>query len=67
MRYYHNERLALYCQDNQIPLVEIASKLHDDHFGDELHPNDTGAQVIAQEVFLVLSEVRRAITSDDPS
>jgi lysophospholipase L1-like esterase len=59
MRDYHNERLASYCQDNQIPLVEIASKLHDEHFGDELHPNDEGAKVIAQEVFLVLSEVTR--------
>ena len=58
MRDYHNERLAAYCQDNQIPLVDIASKLRDEHFADELHPNDDGAQVIAQEVFRVLSEVR---------
>ncbi len=26
-------------------------KLHNEHFGDELHPNDDGAQVIAQEVY----------------
>jgi lysophospholipase L1-like esterase len=38
-------------------LVDIASKLRDEHFGDELHPNDDGAQVIAQEVFRVLNEV----------
>ena len=67
MRDYHNERLASFCQDNQIPLVDIASKLQDEHFGDELHPNDEGAKVIAQEVFLVLSEVRRAAATDDPS
>ena len=59
MRDYHNERLAAYCLENQIPLVDIASKLRDEHFADELHPNDEGAQVIAQEVFRVLSEVRK--------
>ena len=57
-RDYHNERLAAYCLENQVPLVDIASKLRDEHFADELHPNDEGAQVIAQEVFRVLSEVR---------
>ena len=43
MRDYHNERLAAYCQEGRIPLVDIASKLRDEHFGDELHPNDEGA------------------------
>jgi len=57
MRDYHNERLTGYCLKDQIPLVDIASKLRDEHFGDELHPNDEGAQVIATEVFRVLSEV----------
>jgi lysophospholipase L1-like esterase len=33
-----------------------ASKLRDKHFADALHPNDEGAQVIAQEVLRVLSE-----------
>jgi lysophospholipase L1-like esterase len=61
MRDYHNERLAAYCLERQIPLVDIASKLTDEHFGDELHPNDEGAQVIAQEVHRVLSELSRAI------
>jgi lysophospholipase L1-like esterase len=56
MRDYHNERLAGYCLDGRIPLVDIASKLQDEHFADELHPNDEGAQVIAQEVFRVLGE-----------
>ncbi len=49
MRDYHNERLAVNCREHQIPLVDIASKLRDEHFGDELHPNDEGAQVIATE------------------
>jgi lysophospholipase L1-like esterase len=57
MRDYHNERLAAYCLDGRLPLIDIASKLRDEHFGDELHPNDEGAQVIAQEVFRVLNEV----------
>jgi lysophospholipase L1-like esterase len=33
-----------------------ASKLRDEHFADELHPNDEGAKVIANEVFRLLSE-----------
>ena len=57
MRDYHNERLSAYCLENRVPLVDIASKLCDEHFADELHPNDEGAQVIAQEVFRVLCEV----------
>jgi lysophospholipase L1-like esterase len=62
MRDYHNERLAAYCRDGRLPLVDIASKLRDEHFGDELHPNDEGAQVIAEEVFRVLNEVRQGTT-----
>jgi len=58
-RDYHNDKLRGYCQEHQIPLVDIASKLRDEHFADELHPNDEGAQVIAKEVFSVLSEVRK--------
>jgi hypothetical protein len=58
-RAYHNERLAAYCLDGGIPLVDLATVLRDEHFADELHPNDGGAQVIAQEVFLVFSEVKK--------
>jgi lysophospholipase L1-like esterase len=58
-RDYHNDRLTAYCLENQVPLVDVATKLHDEHFADELHPNDEGAQVIAQEVFLVFSEVQK--------
>lgn len=58
MRDFHNERLATYCRDGRVPLVDIASKLRDEHFADELHPNEEGAHVIAQEVFRVLSQMR---------
>ena len=58
MRDYHNECLTAHCLENHVPLVDIASKLRDEHFADELHPNEAGAQVIATEVFRVLSEVR---------
>src|SRR5271165_5580234 len=57
-RDYHNECLTAHCLENHVPLVDIASKLRDEHFADELHPNEAGAQVIATEVFRVLSEVR---------
>ena len=50
-RDYHNDRLKAHCLENQIPLVDIASKLRDEHFADELHPNDEGAHVIALEVY----------------
>jgi lysophospholipase L1-like esterase len=57
-RDFHNEGLRAYCLEQQVPLVDIASKLRDEYFGDELHPNDEGAQVIAQQVFRVLCVAR---------
>ncbi len=57
-RDYHHDRLRAHCLENQVPLVDIASTLRDEHFADELHPNDAGASVIAQEVFRVLIELR---------
>ena len=62
MRDYHNERLTAFCLRDRIPLVEIASKLRDEHFADELHPNEAGAQVIAGEVDRVLVEMRKMDT-----
>jgi lysophospholipase L1-like esterase len=62
MRDYHNDRLRAYCQKNGTLLVDIASVLRDEHFGDELHPNDEGAQLIAEAVFRVLIEVRETLT-----
>jgi lysophospholipase L1-like esterase len=64
IRDYHNETLTVFCLKSRIPLVEIASKLRDEHFADELHPNEAGAQVIAEEVFRVLAEVRQGEEPD---
>jgi lysophospholipase L1-like esterase len=57
IREFHNDGVTAYCLEHQVPLVDIASKIRDEHFADELHPNDEGAQVIAQEVFQVLIEL----------
>ena len=53
-REYHNPRLSTFCDEHGIPLADICSLLHDEHFGDELHPNDRGAKMIAEAVFQVL-------------
>lgn len=53
-REYHNPRLSTFCDEQGIPLADICSLLHDEHFGDELHPNDSGAKIIAEAVFQVL-------------
>jgi acyl-CoA thioesterase-1 len=53
-RDYHNERLGEYCQGNDVPLADICSHLRDEHLGDELHPNEAGARIIAERVFEVL-------------
>jgi lysophospholipase L1-like esterase len=56
-RDYHNERLREFCLENTIPLVDICSHLRDEHFGDELHPNEAGARIIAEQVFGVLASI----------
>jgi lysophospholipase L1-like esterase len=53
-RDYHNGRLGEYCQQEDVSLVDIHCRLHDEHFGDELHPNRAGAEIIAAAVFSVL-------------
>jgi lysophospholipase L1-like esterase len=53
-RDYHNPRLRVFCEEHRIPMADICSLLHDEHFGDELHPNGSGAKIIAGEVFQVL-------------
>ena len=50
-RDYHNDRLGAYCLREQVPLVEIASKLRDEHFADELHPNDEGRRSSPRRFF----------------
>ena len=54
-RDYHNPRLKEFCEQQAIPLADICSRLTDEHFGDELHPNDAGAKMIGETVFTVLS------------
>ena len=56
-RDYHNGRLAEYCQQENVPLVDIHSCLSDQHFGDELHPNRAGAEIIAGAVFETLRSI----------
>jgi lysophospholipase L1-like esterase len=56
-RDFHNPRLKAFCEEHGIPLADIFSRLHDEHFGDELHPNGEGAKIIAEEVYGVLRSV----------
>ncbi len=58
-RDYHNARLKEFCDRQQIPLADICSRLVDEHFGDELHPNDQGAKIVAEEVFKILAAVHK--------
>lgn len=53
-REYHNPRLKAFCDELGIPLADICALLRDEHFGDELHPNRSGAKIIAEAVFQVL-------------
>jgi lysophospholipase L1-like esterase len=54
-RDYHNARSKEFCQEKQIPLADICSRLKDEHFADELHPNEQGAKIIAVKVFKTLA------------
>lgn len=58
-RDYHNGRLKAYCEQHGLPLADICSRLRDQHFGDELHPNEAGARIIAGEVFKVLAAIHK--------
>lgn len=49
-RDYHNRKLAEKFA-GKVPIVDICSKLKNEHFGDNLHPNEAGARIIAQEVY----------------
>ena len=55
-RDYRNAQLSSLVR-NEIPLADIRSQLHDEHIGDNLHPNEAGARLIADTVFDVLAEV----------
>ncbi len=62
-RDYHNARLKEFCGEQGIPLADIFSRLKDEHFADELHPNAEGAKIIAEEVFKVLAPLRKKESS----
>ncbi|OYT31825.1 hypothetical protein B6U93_02955 [Candidatus Woesearchaeota archaeon ex4484_78] len=53
-RDYHNQKLAE-AFSGKVKIIDICSKLKDEHFGDSLHPNKKGAEIIAKEVFKVLN------------
>ncbi len=59
-RDYHNGHLRRYCEQQRIPLADICSHLVDEHFADELHPNETGARVIAEQVYRALGNLLRS-------
>ncbi|MFO0954185.1 MAG: SGNH/GDSL hydrolase family protein [Isosphaeraceae bacterium] len=54
----HNRRLRDYCASLGIPLVENFGKLGPGDFSDPFHPNESGARIIAREVFQSLNGLR---------
>jgi len=42
---------------NDLGMADICSNLRDEHFADELHPNEAGAKIIAEEIVKVLRTV----------
>jgi lysophospholipase L1-like esterase len=58
-RDYHNAMLRDFCEQDRVPLAGICSRLRDEHIGDELHPNEAGAKIIAEEVFKVLAPMHK--------
>lgn len=62
-RDYHNGQLAEFCTSEEIPLADIRAVLSDRHLGDELHPNEDGAKLIAKTVFEVFRELDGSVSS----
>jgi acyl-CoA thioesterase-1 len=62
-RDFHNARLKEFCGKQGIPLADTCSRLKDEHFADELHPNAEGARIIAEEVFKVLVPLHKKESS----
>jgi len=56
-RDYFNKQVADYFA-GRVPIVDIRSKLKDEHFGDSVHTNEEGAKIIAEAVF---SELKKYI------
>ncbi len=55
VREAHNQRLQSFCTAHGLPLVDICVLLRDEHFDDTLHPNATGARLIAEAIYCVLT------------
>ena len=56
-RDFHNAQQKEFCGKQGVPLADIFTRLKDEHFADELHPNEAGAKIIAETVFAVLSTI----------
>jgi len=56
-REYHNHWLAAFCQQQNVPLTDICSRLKDADFADALHPNEQGAKRIAEAVYQILNPI----------
>ena len=56
-RDYHNARLMEFCKEKSISLADICSHLRNEHFADNLHPNEAGAKIIAERVFEILASI----------
>lgn len=50
-REHHNPRLKEHFEKKGVDVVDIHSVLGDEHFADNLHPNDLGAKAIADRVY----------------
>jgi len=57
---HHSSRLGELCKKRVIPLADICRCLKERHFADEVYPNEEGAKIIVEEVFIGLNRVYSA-------
>lgn len=55
MREYHNAQLADFCRVYDIPLADVCARLQNEHFADALHPNQSGARLIAETLCAMIA------------
>jgi lysophospholipase L1-like esterase len=58
LRDYHNQKLVERFS-SRTEMVDICSYLKPEHFGDVLHPNESGAKLIASLVYAALERVQQ--------
>lgn len=63
-RDYHNKQLKKYFELRGVKVTDICSVLKDEHFKDNLHPNEQGARLIAEEVNKILKTYKGALNTD---